>query len=99
MLFFDSGIRAAGYAALLLVGLASIFTLIYTIRAFQCIWWRSPAQGITTKAGGDRLLAPAILVALTLILGIWAQPLVNIAQRASAWLGDPALYIQAVLGG
>ncbi len=99
MLFFDSGIRAAGYEALLLVGLASIFTLMYTVRAFQRIWWQKPAAGITTKASGDRLLAPAILVALIMALGIWAQPLVAAAQRTSAWLGDPALYIQAVLGG
>ena len=91
--------RAAGYEALLLVGLASIFTLMYTVRAFQRIWWQKPAAGISTKASGDRLLAPAILVTLILVLGIWAQPLVAAAQRTSAWLGDPAVYIQAVLGG
>jgi multicomponent Na+:H+ antiporter subunit D len=99
MLLFDSGIRATGYAALLLVGLASIFTLIYTMRAFQRIWWQQPAPGISTKAGGDRLLAPAILVTLMLVLGVWAQPLVAAAQLTTDWLGDPALYIQAVLGG
>ncbi len=99
MLFFDSGIRADGYGALLLAGLASIFTLMYTTRAFQRIWWQKPAAGITTKASGDQLLAPAILVTLIMVLGIWAQPLVLAAQRTSAWLGDPTLYIQAVLGG
>lgn len=99
MLFFESGIRAAAYEALLLVGLASIFTLMYTVRAFQRIWWQKPAAGISSKAGGDRLLAPAILVTLILILGIWAQPLVAAAQLTAAWLGDPVLYIQAVLGG
>jgi len=99
MLFFDSGIRADGYGALLLAGLASIFTLMYTTRAFQRIWWQKPAAGITTKASGDQLLAPAILVTLIMVLGIWAQPLVVAAQRTSAWLGDPTLYIQAVLGG
>jgi multicomponent Na+:H+ antiporter subunit D len=99
MVFFDSGIRAAGYGALLLVGLASIFTLMYTVRAFQRIWWFKPAATIRTKASGDRLLAPAILVTLIMALGIWAQPLVAAAQRTSAWLGDPAVYVQAVLGG
>lgn len=99
MLFFESGIRAAAYEALLLVGLASIFTLMYTVRAFQRIWWQKPAAGISTKADGDRLLAPAILVTLILILGIWPQPLVAAAQLTAAWLGDPVLYIQAVLGG
>jgi multicomponent Na+:H+ antiporter subunit D len=99
MLFFDSGIHAAGYGTLLLVGLASIFTLMYIVRAFQRIWWVKPADVITPQTSGDRLLAPAILVTLIMALGIWAQPLVALAQRTSAWLGDPAFYIEAVLGG
>ena len=103
MFFFESGIRAEGYIALLLVGLASIFTLMYTIRAFQRIWWRQPITGTGAAAAqpvaGDQLLAPAILVVFIMVLGIWAAPLVGVAQRSSAWLGDPAIYIQAVLGG
>ena len=114
MFFFDSGIRAVGYGSLLLVGLASIFTLMYTMRAFQRIWWQQPESvGVTEPARsrqvqssaarvpkqGDKLWAPAILVALVIVLGIWAGPLVAVAQKSSAWLGDPAIYIQAVLGG
>ena len=103
MFFFESGIRAEGYAALLLVGLASIFTLMYTMRAFQRIWWQQPDAGVSTipaQAGmGDQLVAPAILVVFILALGIWAAPLVEVAQRSSVWLGDPTIYIQAVLGG
>ena len=96
---FSSGLDAERFWSLLFIGLASIFTLIYTMRAFQRIWWQDPAEGITTKPAGDRLLAPAILVLLILVLGIWAEPLVAAAQMTATWLGDPALYVQAVLGG
>jgi multicomponent Na+:H+ antiporter subunit D len=96
MLLFSSGINGAYFWALLFMGLTSIFTLIYTIRAFQRIWWQKPAEGITTKAGGDHLFAPAILVLLILVLGIWAQPLVAAATETSNWLSDPSIYIQAV---
>ena len=41
----------------------------------------------------------SILVVLILVLGIWAEPLVAAAQLTAVWLGDPAMYIQAVLGG
>lgn len=103
MLIFESGIRADGYIALLFVGLGSVFTLIYTISAFQRIWWRQPlavgGAAALPDGGGDHLLAPAILVLLIIVLGIWAAPLVTLAQRSAAWLGDPAIYIQAVLGG
>ncbi|MGD8804787.1 MAG: proton-conducting transporter membrane subunit [Chloroflexota bacterium] len=99
LLLFDSGINTAGFVALLVIGLASILTMIYTIRAFQRIWWRQPAGEGTIKPTGDGLVAPALLVGLILLLGIWANPLVQLAQETSAWLGDPLAYIQAVLGG
>ncbi len=40
-----------------------------------------------------------LLLILIVVLGIWASPLVRAAQEASAWLSDPMIYIQAVLGG
>ena len=98
-LLFTSGIDAQGMWPLFLIGLASIFTLMYTIRAFQRIWWQAPAEGISTKSTGDQLIAPVILLALILALGVWAEPLVAVAQAAGTALGDPAIYIHAVLGG
>jgi formate hydrogenlyase subunit 3/multisubunit Na+/H+ antiporter MnhD subunit len=84
---------------LLVIGLASILTMIYTIRAFQRIWWQQSSDGEKIKPAGDSLIAPVLLVGLILFLGIWANPLVQLAQDTSAWLADPAAYIQAVLGG
>ncbi|HID50977.1 MAG TPA: hypothetical protein EYP41_02935, partial [Anaerolineae bacterium] len=99
MLLFNSGVRRADYVALLTIGAASIFTLVYTIRAFQRIWWQEPAEGIYTKSTGDQLLAPALLITLILMLGVWASPLVQVAQDTSVWLVNPMGYITAVLGG
>lgn len=101
MFFFQSGIDVEGYSALLLVGLASILTLMYTIRAFQRIWWQQPEIDKVPDRDkkGDQLLAPAVLVIFMLVLGLWAAPLVRVAQMSSVWLADPTLYIQAVLGG
>jgi multicomponent Na+:H+ antiporter subunit D len=99
MLLFDSGIEAARFWTLFLIGVASILTMIYTIRAFGRIWWQEPAEGIQTKPAGDRLLAPSILIGLVLVFGLWAEPLVQVAHDTSLWLGNSAAYIQAVLGG
>ncbi|MCB8986160.1 MAG: hypothetical protein H6661_00185 [Ardenticatenaceae bacterium] len=98
-LLFNSGIAAARTWSLLLIGVTSIFTLMYTVRAFQRIWWLAPAEGITTKPAGDQLVAPALLLGLIVALGVWAEPLVAAATAASAALGDPSIYIRAVLGG
>ena len=99
MLLFKSGLEAEQLWALLLIGLASTLTLVYTMRAFMRIWWQAPAQGITTKPAGDRLPAPFILVGIILLLGIFADPLVEVSRETARWLADPRIYIQAVLGG
>jgi multicomponent Na+:H+ antiporter subunit D len=99
MILFRSGIEAAQYATLAAVGVVSILTLVYVVRAFQRIWWQPPAEGTAAKPKGDRLLAPALLIAAVLLLGLWPEPLVRLAEATAAWLGDPHAYIQAVLGG
>jgi multicomponent Na+:H+ antiporter subunit D len=99
MLLFGSGIEGADFVSLLIIGLASILTLIYTMRAFQRIWWRKPASETQLKSNGDRLAAPLLLVGLILLLGFYAEPLVSMAEQTSLWLSDPTAYIQAVLGG
>ncbi len=54
------------------------------------------------KESGDKLWAPAFLIVLVMVFGIWANPLIAVAQQTSLWLGDASQYIQAVslaLGG
>jgi hypothetical protein len=36
-------------------------------------------------------------VAVCLALGIWAKPLIQLAQDTSAWIQQPRAYVQAVL--
>lgn len=101
MVLFSSGIAAEAWVSLAAIGVASILTLVYVTRAFMRIWWQVPAGGaaVTARPTGDRLIAPALLVVAALVLGLWAEPLVDLSQATAAWLGDPALYITAVLGG
>ncbi len=99
LLLFVGGFKAEEYLSLAIIGFSSLLTLIYTFRAFQRIWWQSPQEGIYTKPVGDHLLAPALLIGLALILGIWSEPLVNIAIQTSSWLANPVNYWAIVLGG
>jgi multicomponent Na+:H+ antiporter subunit D len=96
---FQSGLKAQVYLVLGLIAVASIITFIYIFRAFMKIWWETLPQGKKTKPTGDLLVVPAVLIGLCLILGLWASPLVTLAQTTAAWLGQPMLYIRAVLGG
>jgi multicomponent Na+:H+ antiporter subunit D len=95
---FQSGIQAEEYAALSILAVASLLTLVYTMRAFQRIWWQAPEEKSAAKPYGDRLLAPALLILLCLGLGIWGEPLLQVAQATAEWMLNPNDYILAVLG-
>lgn len=97
MLLFRSGVLAEETAVLGIMAVGSVITLVYTMRAFQRIWWQPAAEGTKAKPAGDRLLAPTLLILLVLALGIWAEPLVQLANDTSAWLENPAAYIEGVL--
>ena len=97
LLIFNSGIEATRFVPLALIGVAAIFTLIYTMRAFMFVWFVQSDEKVKFKQG-DRLIAPAALIALVLMLGIWADPLVNLAMDTAIWLDTPSNYITAVLG-
>ena len=99
MMLFRSGIEAGQWIVLAAVGLVSVLTLVYVVRAFQRVWWQPSPEGTVAKPKGDRLLAPALLIVVVLLLGLWPEPLVHLADATAAWLGDPELYIRAVLGG
>jgi formate hydrogenlyase subunit 3/multisubunit Na+/H+ antiporter MnhD subunit len=45
------------------------------------------------------LLAPALLIGLCILLGLYAVPLVEAATIAVQRLSDPNIYIVSVLGG
>jgi multicomponent Na+:H+ antiporter subunit D len=95
LLIFWSGVESANYLPLAIIGVASIITLMYVIRSFMKIWFETRPD--VKPKPGDLLYAPAILVGLSLLLGIWADPLIALAQRAAHWLADPAAYILMVL--
>jgi multicomponent Na+:H+ antiporter subunit D len=98
MLLFESGLTAQDYVSLLLVGLASVLTLVYIFRAFMRIWWEPLGEGVKPKPYGDRLIAPTILIVLCVLLGIYAEPLLQVSQATVQWMLTPQAYIQAVLG-
>ncbi|MCU0475118.1 MAG: hypothetical protein MUC99_03220 [Anaerolineae bacterium] len=79
-----------------------ILTLLYVTRLWQAIFQSPPnAQTAELKpaGAGDSLLAPALLIGGCVLLGVFAQPVVDIAQTIAVGLADTTPYITAVLGG
>lgn len=95
LMIFQSGVQSANYVPLAIIGVASIVTVTYVIRSFIKIWFEPNPEAKPKQ--GDSLIAPALLIALSLALGIWAEPLVALAQFVARWVGDPTAYILLVL--
>ena len=86
----------AGLAALLAAG---FLTLMTVGRLFAIAFWRE-VEGQNTAANGkmdQSVWALASLAGITILLGVWPDPVLTLAQGAAGGLLDPTAYIQAVL--
>lgn len=95
----QGGIGVGQWVALGLVVGAGTLTLLYMTRTWQLIFQVQPAEPVKMKSYGDSALAPALLIVMCVVLGLYASPLIDLAMRAVEQIGDPTLYIRAVLGG
>ncbi len=96
----QGGVGAESWLVLGLAVGAGVITLLYMVRTWQLIFQRTPDEDtVSLKSYGDSSLAPTLLIVLCVALGLYAAPLVDVAARAVAQLGDSQIYIRAVLGG
>jgi multicomponent Na+:H+ antiporter subunit D len=96
---FQSGVEAGEIATLILITVGSLISIVYVGRSYQVIFWGPRSSEGEVKPYGDRLAAPALLVGLCLVLGLWGEPLLAVARFTVEWMLNPDLYIQVVLGG
>ncbi|MDX2141190.1 MAG: proton-conducting transporter membrane subunit [Chloroflexota bacterium] len=99
VMLVQGGIGAEGWLVLGLAVGAGMITLLYMMRTWQHIFQKEPDEFTKAKPTGDNLLAPSLLLGLCVLLGVYAAPLIEIATQTVAQLGDPQIYIRAVLGG
>jgi len=92
------GIDAEAWVTLGLAVGAGALTLMYMSRTWQLVFQQKPNEN-TVKLkdeGGDSYLAPALLIAVCLGLGVFASPLYEVAEKTVDQLGEPSIYIDAV---
>jgi multicomponent Na+:H+ antiporter subunit D len=95
----QGGVEAQSWLVLGLAVGAGLITLFYMARTWQHIFQRAPDDQLILKPAGDSMVAPTLLVSLCVVLGLFALPLVEAATVAVTRIGNPDVYIQAVLGG
>jgi multicomponent Na+:H+ antiporter subunit D len=95
----QGGIQAESWLILGLAVGAGLITLLYMVRTWQHIFQCPADEHLKLKPIGDSIAAPALLISLCVLLGIFALPLINAATLAVDRLIDPTIYIRGVLGG
>jgi multicomponent Na+:H+ antiporter subunit D len=97
-----AGVEAEAYLAVAAAVVAGLITLISMTKIWNEAFWKPlPADRTLASATPSMtaLLAPIIvLAAVTLTIGLYAEPLVILAERSATELLDPSGYVQAVLG-
>jgi formate hydrogenlyase subunit 3/multisubunit Na+/H+ antiporter MnhD subunit len=75
-----------------------LLTLLYVTRTWQLIFVKPAVEEHPPASHkGDSYLAPALLIAACIGLGIFAAPLVSVAEETAAQVANPAAYTCAVL--
>ncbi|MFW5692121.1 MAG: complex I subunit 5 family protein [Chloroflexota bacterium] len=95
------GIEAESWLALGLVVGGGVITLLYMTRTYVLMFQQKPNENtapLKAPGQGDAALAPAILIGITVLLGLYATPLIDVAQMTVEQLYEPGQYIIAVLG-
>jgi multicomponent Na+:H+ antiporter subunit D len=104
----QAGLNVQHYALVAIALLVGLLTLFSMMKLWNEAFWKPTPEGMapavaprrekTRESYAGRLLAIGFLAALTLAIGLGAEPLFTLALRAGEQLMNPAEYIQAVLG-
>ena len=102
LIILRAGVEAEAYLAVAAAVLAGLITLISMTKIWNEAFWkplpadRSPSDGAPSMAA---LITPiVVLAAVTLTIGLYAEPLVVLAERSATELLGATDYVQAVLG-
>ncbi len=93
-----AGLEAGQYALVAVALLVGLLTLLSIALIFAEAFWKEPPQEAPAKAPAGQALPLALLALMILGLGLWAEPLLHLSQKAAWGLLEPSGYIQAVLG-
>jgi multicomponent Na+:H+ antiporter subunit D len=101
----DAAAADSQYVIMAVALVVSLLTLVSMMKIWNSVFWAPAAQppaeapAPATRPGGPLLMvAPtAVLVALTLAIGLAAGPLMALSDRTAADLLDPDSYVSAVL--
>ena len=104
---FDAVVDDQVWWVLVVGVVVSLLTLFSMAKIWVGVFWAPPERGhadtpeVATGLGAPALMvAPAAVLAIaTLLIGVFAGPILDISTRSAEGLLDPTAYLEAVAGG
>ena len=89
-----------GHGVIVAVAVATGFlTIVSMLKIWSYAFWGRPREGLAHVPWHGMAAPAGVLVAATLAIGVWGQPLLRLAGDAADEIVTPTAYIEAVLGG
>jgi multicomponent Na+:H+ antiporter subunit D len=104
LLIIKAGIDSQHYGLAVLAALVGLLTVFSMIKIWSEVFWKpAPAESPlppARQALSAWMLGPVLVLALmTVLLGIFMEPVIRFAVIAAEQLLDPRAYVSAVMGG
>lgn len=103
----QAGIASGDFVLVAVSLVVSLLTLFSMLKIWAGVFWGEPDEPPpeVSARGTSRLRAPALmtaatagLVALTLGIALWVEPIYGLCARAAQELGDTSRYVSTVMG-
>jgi multicomponent Na+:H+ antiporter subunit D len=96
LVIVQSGIQLGEWVMVGLAVASGALTLTYMFRTWQSVFQKKKEPTLHLLDYGDGMIAPTLLMAVCILLGIYARPLIVLAEYTALQLTEPSIYIDAV---
>ena len=93
-----AGLSGGNYFIVFIAIITSFLTLYSMTKIWSYAFWRDKSRETPAMNYRGMMAPTAVLVVFTIIMGLWAQPFVQLGERTADGISDPSEYIQTVLG-
>ncbi len=95
-LLVRAGLTGGHYVIILIAIVTSFFTLYSMLKIWSYAFWRDPPEEAPRRPYRALAAPSAVLCAMTVAMGVWAQPCMRYLNAAAKGVTDPSGYIEAV---
>jgi len=94
----QAALARESYIIVAIAVITSFFTLYSMIKIWTYAFWREPVKQHIPLSYRGMMVPTSVLIIFTIFMGIWAQPFLNLAERAASTIVNPKEYISVVMG-